>query len=72
MVLHPPTGPLETCSGLELVPRCEPSTYKPISLLLSLCAIRTGMCVCLNVFVIVYVHETFIFCIRPTGLEHII
>ena len=63
MVLHPPTSPLETCSGLELVP----STYKPISLLLGLCAIRTGMCVCLNVFVIVYVHETFIFCIRPTG-----
>ena len=25
------TGPLITCSGLEPVPRCEPSTYQPIT-----------------------------------------
>ena len=25
-----PIGPLKTCSGLELVPRCKPSTYQPI------------------------------------------
>ena len=30
-VLHRPTGPLKTCSGLEPVPRCEPSTYLPVS-----------------------------------------
>ena len=26
------TGSLKPCSGLELVPRCEPSTYQPICL----------------------------------------
>ena len=31
MALHPPIGPLKTGSGLEPVPRYEPSTYKPIS-----------------------------------------
>ena len=29
--LHLAPGPLKTCSGLEPVPRCEPSTYQPIS-----------------------------------------
>ena len=28
---HLPTGPLKTCSGLESILRCEPSTYQPIS-----------------------------------------
>ena len=28
MTLHLPIGPLKTCSGLELVPRCDPSTYQ--------------------------------------------
>ena len=31
MALHLPTGTLKTCSGLEAVPRCEPSTYQAIS-----------------------------------------
>ena len=28
MAIHLPTGPLKTRSGLEQVPRCEPSTYQ--------------------------------------------
>ena len=31
VALHLPIGPLKTRSGLEPVPRCEPSTYLPIS-----------------------------------------
>ena len=31
VTLHLAIQPLKTCSGLELVPRCEPSTYQPIS-----------------------------------------
>ena len=31
LALHLPTGPLKISSGLEPVPRCEPSTYQPIS-----------------------------------------
>ena len=31
MALHLPIGLLKTRSGLEPVPRCEPSTYQPIS-----------------------------------------
>ena len=31
MALHNPSGPLKNCSGLDTVPRCEPSTYQPIS-----------------------------------------
>ena len=31
MALNPHTGPLKTCSGVQPVPRCEPSTYQPIS-----------------------------------------
>ena len=30
MALHLPIGPLKTRSGLELVPRCETSTYQPL------------------------------------------
>ena len=32
MALHLPIGPLKTYFELEPVPRCEPSTYQPISL----------------------------------------
>ena len=42
MALHLPIGPLKTCSGLELVPRCEPSTYQPISQCLSHYPIGAG------------------------------
>ena len=38
MALHLPIGPLKPISGLEPVPRCELSTYQPISH----CAIGTG------------------------------
>ena len=38
VAIHLHIGPLKTCSGLEPVLRCEPSTYQPIS-----CAIRAGM-----------------------------
>ena len=31
VALNIPTGPLKVRSGLELVPRCDPSTYQPIS-----------------------------------------
>ena len=31
MALHLSIGPLKTRSGLELVPRFEPSTYQPIT-----------------------------------------
>ena len=31
VALHLPIGPLKTRSGLEPVPRYEPSTYQPIS-----------------------------------------
>ena len=31
MAIHLSIGSLKTCSGLEPVPRCEPSTYQPIS-----------------------------------------
>ena len=31
VAIHRPTGPLKTCNGLEPVPRCEPSTYQPMS-----------------------------------------
>ena len=30
VALHLPFEPLKTCIGLELVLRCEPSTYQPI------------------------------------------
>ena len=40
VALHLPTGPLKTCSGLEPVPRCQPSTYQPITWWHSHCAIR--------------------------------
>ena len=30
VALQLPIGPLQTYSGLEPVPRCEPSTYQPI------------------------------------------
>ena len=39
MPLHLPTGPLKTRYGLEPVPRCEPSTYQPISRCHNHCAI---------------------------------
>ena len=42
MALHLPIGPLKTHSGLELVPRREPSTYQPISRRLSHCVIGAG------------------------------
>ena len=32
IALHLPIGPLKTFSEFEPVPRCEPSTYHPISL----------------------------------------
>ena len=35
MALHLPIGPLKTCSGLEPVPRCEPSTYMFLCVLIS-------------------------------------
>ena len=31
VALYLPYGPLRTCSGLDPVPRCKPSTYQPIS-----------------------------------------
>ena len=31
LALHLPIGPLKARSGFEPVPRCEPSTYQPIS-----------------------------------------
>ena len=31
VALHLSIGPLKTRSGLEPVPRCEPSTYQPIA-----------------------------------------
>ena len=31
VAIHLPTGSLKTRSGLEPVPRCEPSNYQPIS-----------------------------------------
>ena len=34
-----PIGPLKTCSGLEPIPRCEPSTYQPISWWFTHCTI---------------------------------
>ena len=43
MALHLPNEPLKPHSGLESVPRCEPSTYQPISLWLSHCAIGAGL-----------------------------
>ena len=43
MALHLPIGSLNIRSGLEPVPRCEPSTYQPISRWLSHCAIGAGM-----------------------------
>ena len=33
LALHPHIGPLNTSSGLEPVPRCEPSTYQPFGVL---------------------------------------
>ena len=42
MALHLPIGPLKSRYGLEPVPRCEPSTYQPISQRLSHCAIGAG------------------------------
>ena len=31
MAIHLPFGSLKTRSGLEPVPRCEPSTYQPLA-----------------------------------------
>ena len=42
MALHLPIGPLKNRSGLDPVPRCEPSTYQPISRCLNHCAIGVG------------------------------
>ena len=42
MALHLPIGPLKTRSGLEPVPRCEPSTYQPISRWHNHCTIGAG------------------------------
>ena len=42
VTLHVPIGPLKTCSGLEPEPKCEPSTYQPISRGHSHCAIGAG------------------------------
>ena len=35
MALHLPIGRFKTRSGLEPVPRCEPSTYQPLRLVFS-------------------------------------
>ena len=43
MALHLPIGPLKTRSGLKPVPRCEPSTYQPISRWHNHCAIGAGI-----------------------------
>ena len=43
MALTLPIGPLKTCSWLEPVLRCEPSTYQPISRGLSHCAIGASL-----------------------------
>ena len=42
VALHLPIGPLKTRSGFEPVPRCEPSTYQPISRWHSHCVIGAG------------------------------
>ena len=43
VVLHLPIGPLKTHSGLVSVPRCEPSTFQPISWWHCHCAIGAGI-----------------------------
>ena len=43
MAIHLPTGSLKTSSGLELLPRCEPSTYQPISRRHKHCAIGASI-----------------------------
>ena len=42
MALHLPIGPLKTLSELELVPRCEPRTYQPISRRHNHCVVGAG------------------------------
>ena len=45
MALNIPIEPLKkTALGLDLVLRCEPSTYEPIGQCISHCAIRAGYC----------------------------
>ena len=43
VALHQHIGSLKTWSGLEVVPRCEPSTYQPISWWHSHCAIGSSL-----------------------------
>ena len=43
VALHLPIGLLKTRSGLEPVPRCEPTNYPPISGKHSYCAIGVGI-----------------------------
>ena len=40
---HLPIGPLKKPSELELIPRCEPSTYQPISRCINHCVVSAGM-----------------------------
>ena len=43
VAIHPLIGSLKTRSGMEPVPRCEPSTYQPISRWHNHCAIGAGI-----------------------------
>ena len=43
VAIYLPIESLKTCSGLEPVPRCEPSTYQSISRWRNHCTIQAGM-----------------------------
>ena len=51
MALHLPSGSLKTCSVLQLVPRCEPSTYQPISQWKNHCPIGAGKIAQMHLFI---------------------
>ena len=64
MALHLSNGPLKTRSGLELVPRCEPSIYQLNSYLKYLATASSGP-VAMPTMLDLPVCLVFSFCLHP-------